>query len=317
VAEISPSEATNKQAVLFDATDVQQVVADTMRFKQQLWIGEEAFALLRAKKQLYTVYETAGAAATAASVASSSVVAGTFFAPTGVAAALGLATAATPVGWVVAAALVAGGGYYGVTRWFSDRTGAFVDTIPKYINTPIDVLGAAIVELLGSLALRVAVIDGHLAPEERACIEEHLVKDWGFDPTYVIRALDVMISRTDQTRVKAMTRDLVQFQSGNPDCNAPAMQAELLKFLRELIAIDGVVDEREELALEAIERVIEDENRLTLSKMGEGLIGVSKLASIAAGEAVSRVGNGAKSLAGAISHRLSEAASGLSGGSKS
>ena len=290
----------------FDDAGLEQVVADPLRFKQQLRIGEDAFKLLRAKKQLYTLYETAGAAGTGAAIAGSSAVAGTFFAPTGLTAMLGLATAATPVGWIVAAAVVAGGGYYGANRWFSDKTGAFVDTIPKYINTPIDVLGAALIDLLGSLALRVAAIDGRIDPSERECILEHFVQDWGFDPTYSARALDALAPHADATRVKKLAQDLAQFQAANPDCNAPAMQAELMRFLRELVAADGVLDEREELALEAIERVLEDQNRLTLSKAGEGLAEISKAAGAVAAEAATAIIGSARSFGSALSNKLGE-----------
>lgn len=301
----------------FDDAGLEQVVADPLRFKQQLRIGEDAFKLLRAKKQLYTLYETAGAAGTGAAIAGSSAVAGTFFAPTGLTAMLGLATAATPVGWIVAAAVVAGGGYYGASRWFSDKTGAFVDTIPKYINTPIDVLGAALIDLLGSLALRVAAIDGRIDPTERECILEHFVQDWGFDPTYAARALDALAPHADATRVKALAHDLAQFEAANPDCNAPAMQAELMRFLRELVAADGVLDEREELALEAIERVLDYQNRLTLSKAGEGLADISKAAGSVAAEAASAIGGTARSFGNALSSKLGDVSRSLRDKAKS
>lgn len=297
----------------FDATGVDCVVADPLRFKQQLRIGEDAFALLRAKKNLYALYETAGAAGTGAAIAGSSAVASTFFAPTGLAAMLGLATAATPVGWVIAAAVVAGGGYYGATTWFSGKTGEFVDTIPKYINTPIDVLGAALIDLLGSLSLRIAVIDGRIDLSELACIGEHFVEDWGIDPTYVTRALNALIPRANETRVKAIAHDLAEFQATNPDCNGPAMQAELMKFLRELAMADGVLDEREELALEAIERQFEEGNRLSWAKAGEGLVGTAKSAGTVAGEAAATLGSATKSLGTVLSRKLSDASQAIAG----
>lgn len=301
----------------FDDAGLERVVADPLRFKQQLRIGEDAFKLLRAKKQLYTLYETAGAAGTGAAIAGSSAVAGTFFAPTGLTAMLGLATAATPVGWIVAAAVVAGGGYYGASRWFSDKTGAFVDTIPKYINTPIDVLGAALIDLLGSLALRVAAIDGRIDPTERECILDHFVQDWGFDATYAARALDSLAPHADATRVKALAYDLAQFEAANPDCNAPAMQAELMRFLRELVAADGVLDEREELALDAIERVLGDQNKLTLSKAGEGLADISRAAGSVAVEAATAVGGTARSFGNAFSSKLGDVSRSLRDKAKS
>lgn len=291
----------------FDETGLEKVVADPLRFKQQLRIGEDAFKLLRTKKQLYTLYETAGAAGTGAMVAGSSAVATTFFAPTGLTAMLGLATAATPIGWVVAAAVVAGGGYYGASRWFSGKTGAFVDTIPKYINTPIDVLGAALMDLLGSLALRVAAIDGRIDPAERECIFDHFVKDWGFDPTFASRALDALAPQVDATRVKTLAHNLAQFQAANPDCNAPAMQAELMQFLRELVAVDGVLDEREEHALEAIERVLNDQHKLTLAKAGEGLADISKAAGSVAADTANAISGTARSIGSAIASKLGKA----------
>lgn len=178
--------------------------------------------------------------------------------------------------------------------------------MPKYINTPIDVLGAALMELLGSLALRIAAIDGRIDSSELACISEHFVHDWGFDPTYVARAIDAMIPRADGTRVKAIALDLAAFQAANPDCNGPAMQAELLKFLRELVMADGVLDEREELALEAVERMFAEENRLTLAKAGEGLLDTAKAAGTVAGEIASSIGSAAKSLSGLLSRKLPE-----------
>ena len=50
-----------------DETGIDCVVVDPLRFKQRLHIGEDAFALLRAKKNLFTIYETAGAAGTGGS----------------------------------------------------------------------------------------------------------------------------------------------------------------------------------------------------------------------------------------------------------
>jgi uncharacterized tellurite resistance protein B-like protein len=316
MAEPAPPSSADTETT-FDDAGLERVVADPLRFKQQLRIGEDAFALLRAKKNLYTAWETLGAATTGAGFASSSMVARIFFSKTALATGLGLGSAATPVGWVVAAAFVAGGGYYGATRWFSDKTGAFVDTIPKYINTPIDVLGAALIDFLGSLALRVAAIDGRIDPTERECILDHFVQDWGFDATYAARALDALAPHADATRVKALAQDLAQFEAANPDCNAPAMQAELMRFLRELVAADGVLDEREELALEAIERVLGDQNKPTLFKAGEGLADISRAAGLVAADAATAVSGTARSFGNALSSKLGDVSRSLRDKAKS
>ncbi|KAK0359892.1 hypothetical protein LTR94_029471, partial [Friedmanniomyces endolithicus] len=52
--------------------------------------------------------------------------------------------------------------------------------------------------------------------------------------------------------IKDLARQLAKFQHDNPDCNAPAMAASLIEFLREIALADGVLDEREDLAIDAV-----------------------------------------------------------------
>ncbi len=238
-------------------SDIERVIADPLRFKQRLRIGEDAFKLLRIRKTLFSLWDASGAASAGVAVAKSTVVASAFFAPSapvGVLAWLGLAApAATPLGWVIAAGLAAGGGYYGVTRWLASGPDHLVDTIPKFINTPIDLLGAGLFETMAALALRVALADGQFDPLEREAIVEHFVADWGYDPAYVGAALADVEARIDERRLSVLARSLATFQAQNPDCNAAEMQAELMMFLRELVAVDGVITTREERAVKAID----------------------------------------------------------------
>lgn len=275
--------------------NLDRVVADPLRFKRKLQIGTRAYALLRARDGLFSLWDSAGAASAGAGVAKSAWVAGTFFAPSGAAGVLAWlgvgAAAATPVGWVVATALVSGGAYYGVMRWIGDGPDRFVDTIPKFINTPIDLLGVQLLDLIGALALRVAAIDGLVDPRERAAIVEHFVVDWGYDAAYVETALTLIAGGIDEPRMVDLARSIAAFQAGNPDCNGAAMQAELMTFLREVIAADGVIDEREELAIEAIERVFAEAHRITLGRiadrLGDGVATVSELGGSAVGATTS------------------------------
>lgn len=255
------------------ADDLDCVISDPLKFKRKLRIGEDAYATLRLKKGVQNLWDVSGVAMTGATVAASKLVAGTLFASSaGLFSAIGIgAAAATPVGWVVAAAVATGGAYYGVTRLVRSRTGDMVDTIPRFINTPIDLLGMQLFDLIGALAVRVASIDGSIAPAERSAVERHFIDEWGYDWEYVARALDVLIAGADEARVKMIAKAMADFQAASPDCNAEAMQGELLAFLREVVEADGILDEREQLAVDAIVAVFKRENAITLSKVGKSI----------------------------------------------
>lgn len=246
--------------------DIECVVAEPLKFKRKLRIGEDAYKLLRLKNKVQSVWDVGGVAATGASVAASSAVASTFFSG-GFLSMIGLGAATTPVGWVLAAAAVSGGAYYGVTRLVRGRAGALVETIPRFISTPIDLLGMQLLDLMGALALRVADIDGTVSSEERRTIERHFVEEWGYDGAYVAQALDLLQAGDDPRRVREIAKTLAEFQAANPDCNGEAMQSELLSFLREIAEADGVLDEREELAVEAVATLFRQERAETFHRL--------------------------------------------------
>lgn len=147
------------------------VVADTNKFKIRLGIGEDAYTSLKMKNLLQTMWDVKGAGAAGAAVAASPAVATTFFGGGGLLSALGIgAAAATPVGWVVAAAVASGGAYYGAMRMLSGYSSSRVETIPKFINTPIDLLGATLFDMMSGLAIKVAEFSGPVDDSEREAI---------------------------------------------------------------------------------------------------------------------------------------------------
>ena len=132
---------------------IESIFADPLRYKAKLAIGEEAYTALKFQTPVFQAWDVAGVATTAAVVAKSSVVASTFFAPTGFLAAIGIGTAVTPVGWVIAAGVVTGGAWYGITRHLKKAMASRVTVIPNYIKTPLDVLALGLFDLLVPLAL--------------------------------------------------------------------------------------------------------------------------------------------------------------------
>ena len=197
------TDTTGKEANLPALSSVQAILADPLRFKLKLRMGEDTYALMRTRKRLQEIWDVYGMATAGAAAAASPVVASTLFASTaGPLAFIGIGAAATPIGWVLAAGAAAGGLYFGVTRWVADNSA--VDVIPRVINTPLDVLAMALLDLTGTLALRVAKIDGEIVVEERETIRRHFIDEWGYDPAYADLALFSLDRGVNDGTVKAV-----------------------------------------------------------------------------------------------------------------
>lgn len=283
---------------------VERVIAASDRFKAQLHIGEDAYAVLRAGKVLRESWDVAGVAWTGGAVAASSTVASTIFASTasgGLLSLIGLgAAAATPIGWVAAATLVSGGAYWGVMRMFAKTGDNFVVNIPRFINTPLDLLGASLLDIMGALVMRVASIDGAVDGQERALIRDHFVESWGYDAAYVERALPVIEAGANEVRVKQAAHQLADYLEGNPDCNAAAMQKDLVLLLHDLAMADGVFGKTEELAIDAVKRIFRERHELSIRNIRRSVVSAAETASSAASTVVGKAGQVARGFAGRL-----------------
>lgn len=235
--------------------NVEAVVAEPLKFKAKLALGEDTYLSLRSGRKIREFTELLGAAGGGAAVASSTAVATTFFAPAGFWGLLGLGTAVTPVGWVIAAAVVSGGAVYGIQRALSGASDSRVTVVPKFINTPIDALGVSLFDLMAPLALKLAHLDGAISEEERTSVKRYLTDQWGYGETFVDAGLAHIESAIDGFTIGDIATRLANFQKGNPDCNYEEMCKDIVGFLGELTEEDGIVDERKELALQEVQRV--------------------------------------------------------------
>ena len=241
---------------------VEQVIADPIHFKRQLRIGEAAYQSLRATKLAQEGYEIGGMAWTGGAIASSQAVANFFFANTartGIMGWLGLGTATTPIGWVVAASLGSAAAYYGVVRLYRSYAGTKSDVIPHFINTPMDLLATSLFDFLATLAVIIAKADDDISDSEQASISNYFVTEWGYSSDFVDAAMAAIIAGAGKVDVELVAVELARFKQANPDCNAKAMRAELMAFLKEVALADGHMDAREQWMLDRIDKVMERE----------------------------------------------------------
>ncbi|SEK93665.1 hypothetical protein SAMN05216359_10440 [Roseateles sp. YR242] len=218
---------------------IHEVVAEPLKFKAKLAIGEDAYASLRMINRTREVWDVLGAAGAGAAVAKSGMVASV------------LGASATPLGWVAFAALASGGACYGLYRLLGNTKGERVIEIPKYLNTPLDTLGLALFDLIAPLSLRLAAIDGAIETEERRFLINHLVKDWGLGRPFVEQAVQAVELRIGDASLDVIAAEGAEFLRMNPDCNHQAIVDDLAVFLRSMLEAAGPLSLQETQALDA------------------------------------------------------------------
>ncbi|MCL7943934.1 TerB family tellurite resistance protein [Marinobacter sp. ATCH36] len=243
--------------------DVQAVVRDPLRFKLKLDIGDQAYSSLRLKKHLLDSVDAANGAATGFIFAKSSLVASTFFAPSGFLGALGIGTAVTPVGWAIGAGVAGAGLSLIIGKRFVRGSSDRVKQIPDFINTPMDVLATGLFDMIATLGVKLAEIDGEFVQQERDFITSYFVDEWGYDPLFVQQGLKLIEEQSDQHSIEEITEQLARFKKANPDCNYRSMSREIITFLNGIAEADGYLDKREEMAAEKVEAIFEEINSIT------------------------------------------------------
>lgn len=264
--------------------DIVEVVRDPVRFKYKLAIGEDAYQSLRLKKHVLDALDAGNGALVGFGAAKSSIVATTFFAPSGFLGAIGVTSAATPLGWAIAAGVVGAGLSLAIGKHLVRGNSGEVRAIPDCINTPLDVLAVGLFDLIGMLGVKLALVDGQFADSERDQLHRYFANEWGYDEAFVAAGLKQLEQDADQYTIRQVAEQLANFKKENPDCNYSTMSREILKFLQDLSAIDGEVDEREELAIEKIEAIFTEVDRLQVKALLNSTLGAVKGAGIRTAE---------------------------------
>jgi Tellurite resistance protein len=242
---------------LAELNSIETVVADPMKFKAQLKIGDDAYKSMKAAKTAQNIWDLGGMAWTGVRVAKSSAVASTFFPATGVAGLMGSLGVplgvSGPPGWFVAAAgLATGGAYYGVIWLWKQYAGDKVDVVPRFINTPLDSLAVGFFDLMVPLAAKVAKADGIVSDDEREAIKNHCVGTWGYDSAYFDKAYTLIEENLDRYSINDLSESLREITKKNPDFNEKKVLKGVVDFLQEVADADGKLHELEAMSIEKI-----------------------------------------------------------------
>jgi len=289
----------------FFANGDEVIVSEPLKFKAKLGIGDRAYALLRAREQMSTFSEAIGIGATASGFAASSTVAGTFFASSGFMAstlsAIGLgATAATPVGWVIAAGIISGGAYMGVSHLFEKSKDNGLIIVPKYINTPLDVIAVALIELMLPVSLKIANADGKIQSSELNIIQIYFSGEWGYSSGFLNRLIGEYRNQTDAASYSKLAESLGTYCSESTDCEKQSIMTDFIKHLREIIEANGEIDQKGREQLDYFTGLLVNESEksggssMISSALNTASRGLSQSTEIASGIVISAKGSAAK-----------------------
>lgn len=156
------------------------VVRDSLHFKYKLDIGEDAYQSLRLKKYPLDAVDAGNGAIVGFGAAKSSLVASTFFAPSGFLGAIGVGTAATPIGWAVAAGAVGAGLSLVVGKHLIRGSSSKVRAVPYCINTPVDILAVGLFDLIASARFSAMVLPVTVRqpPRSRPSFSKVFISGW-------------------------------------------------------------------------------------------------------------------------------------------
>lgn len=165
----------------------EQVIADSKQFRLKLGIGIDTYKMLSNVCDIAPLL-SGGAMGTSVGLLG---LQGT----SGVLAFIGLGS--TPIGWVALAGVVGAGAFYGGSQLLKKVKQDAVHEIPKYINSPIDVIASSILSFIAPIVFKLAKLDGQISDEEKTYVQQHFVNEWGFDKTYIDSQILSLMSIAD------------------------------------------------------------------------------------------------------------------------
>lgn len=234
---------------------ISSIVVNDRAFKAQLDIGEDAYRILRFKNRLMNLSSAGGFATVGGILCSSTIVAETFFPTAGLLGFFGLGTAVTPIGWVLGAAVLAGGSWLLINKKSNQLSSKLVEKIPKFINSGIDVLGASLLSINMPLAIKVAKIDGELHSKEEEKIKSYFVKTWGYEVSLIDFVFEYYSNESIDFEVNKLVNTLAIVTKEHQDCNFNSIKKKTIKFLTHLCEVDGIIHDQELLAIKEIEQI--------------------------------------------------------------
>lgn len=172
--------------ILSPKKDDPPIIDNTLQFKYKLDIGDEAYQYLT-KADNFLDYSKS----LVTGIGGGSIVGIAWFATLGPIAkfALLFGMTSTPVGWIAGAGALSSVLAYVLIKKNKDLKEKTTITIPRHLNTPLDLLAQSVIALIMPAAVRMALADGCLCVKERDAIINYFSREWGLNRDFVATAV--------------------------------------------------------------------------------------------------------------------------------
>lgn len=236
----------------FFSGDVDSVVEDSEKFRRKLNIGADAFKYLKKAENLGSFVQILSAGGLAALGANTA-----WLSSLGVLGTIGLkiSLVSTPIGWVALAGLAGSALVYGAKKTYGTVRNESITEVPKFINSPIDVLAVSITGLIIPILLKISHADKDYSQDERTAIINYFVAEWGLNHRYVediLKSHEEELADFNYSEIESKIDLIVK----TGDMKREVLLAELLKVCDDVMASDGVICEHEKSELDKLRNSI-------------------------------------------------------------
>lgn len=227
-------QSPNKEAPIID---------HPLLFKAKLDIGPDAYEYLTKAENFLVFSKSIAAGLGGASLAGVG-----WFATLGpiAKASLLFGFTSTPVGWVAGAGALSAVFAFGLMQTMKKTQKTTVITIPKHLNTPLDVLAQTVLALILPAAVKMALVDGHVCDNERKVLSDYFVKEWGYNSDFIATAITEQESLIADFDYDQYRQFIIGATSTDIEIKYDVISNELLKLLHDVMKVDNQISPEEE-----------------------------------------------------------------------
>lgn len=219
----------------FFSGEITSVVEDSDKFRRKLNIGSDAFWYLSKAENLGSFIT---ALSTGAGIASLTCVG--WIASIGTLGQIGLAIGivSTPAGWFAAAGVGSAAAVFLTRRLLRSVKKEAVTEVPNFINSPLDILGSSICDLICPILLKIAYADGHVTNLEHKKIKDYFTDQWGINSNYVDGLLKFDEAKLRDFEWDGLSKTLKGIEKTG-DLKYSTMASEILATAAEVMSCNG------------------------------------------------------------------------------